>query len=254
MKQPKAVRDFLALLEVACPSLDLVVDHADAADGDWWFDARVSGKLLTVFWSPKSGFGFSTQDEIGFGEKPNEIYVSAEMAALRFAQLLNGAEAGKRPSLGIAELRELFGITQTELAKRVGVEQAAISRVEGRDNLELNTLRSLVEAMGLRLSVQVLAPGILANIEPGKAKEKLNTAAKARVKPIYGQVSFGGKLIPSVTYKNEKPVFLLGRIRNVGIAAGKKASVTRKDKPAIKSSKPRRSRAAAPGKSHGVPK
>jgi transcriptional regulator with XRE-family HTH domain len=170
MKQPLVVRDFISFVGQACPSVKIDVDHADKPDGNWWFDARVNGELLTVFWSPKAGFGFSTQNEIGFGEKPNEIYVSAEMAAARFVQLMRRVGSTRTLSLGIAELRELCGLSQTELAKRVGVEQAAISRVEGRQNLELNTLRSLVEAMGMRLSVQVLAPGVSANIEPGATK------------------------------------------------------------------------------------
>lgn len=185
MKQPQVVREFITLVGRVCPSVKIEVDRADVPDGNWWFDTRVNGKLLTVFWSPKAGFGFSTQDEAGFGEKPNEIYVSAETAALRFAQLVKRAQSGRPRSLGISDLRELCGLSQTELAKRVGVEQAAISRVEGRDNLELKTLRSLVEAMGMRLSVQVLAPGISANIEPRRSVPKAAKTSHAKAKTAH---------------------------------------------------------------------
>jgi transcriptional regulator with XRE-family HTH domain len=214
MKKPQAVRDFLNLVEGVCTSAVLVVDHADKPDGDWWIDAQVNGELVTVFWSPKSGFGFSTLEEIGYGEKPNEIYANPEMAAARFVQLLQQAGSGRTRSLGIAELRVLCGLSQTELAKRVGVEQAAISRVEGRENLELNTLRSLVEAMGMRLSVQVLAPGVSANIEPARANRKLSAATKKRAEAIaramvytrdeskYGTVPFGGGHIQSANTDN----------------------------------------------------
>jgi transcriptional regulator with XRE-family HTH domain len=242
MKQPRAVTEFLTLVKGACPSVGVAVDHADAPDGDWWFDARVNGALITVFWSPKSGFGFSTHDEIGFGEKPNEIYVSAEMAGLRFAQLVKRAGSGRTMALGIAELRELYGLSQAELAKRVGVEQAAISRVEGRDNLELNTLRSLVEAMGLRLSVQVLAPGISANIEPGTARKKLAKVAKAGGKVVYRDMKSRGAH-DNPTGRLVGDVFVHGSAlakRKVGIGS--------------KATKARRSRSAAPGKLQGVTK
>ena len=258
MRKPQAVREFLSLVESACPLAELAVDHADKPDGDWWIDARANGELITVFWASKSGFGFSTQDPIGYGEKPNEVYASAAMAATRFVQLMERAGTGRTLSLGIAELRELFGLSQTELAKRVGVEQAAISRVEGRENIEINTLRSLVEALGMRLSVQVFAPGISANVEPGKGREKLPKAAKTRVKAIYGKVAFAGGHIPSVTYENENPEYVLIRKRYAGFAVVRKAAAKPnaacKDKPAIKAFKPRRSRSAAPGKSQGQTK
>ena len=50
--------------------------------------------------------------------------------------------------LTLAELREARRRSQAELAKELGVQQAAISKLERRADMYLSTLRNLVEAMG----------------------------------------------------------------------------------------------------------
>ena len=238
MKQPQVVGEFIALVGQASPWVTIKVDRADAPDGNWWFDARVNGELLTVFWSPKFGFGFSTQNEVGFGEKPNEIYVSAEMAALRFAQLVKRAGSGRTMALGISDLRELCGLSQTELAKRVGVEQAAVSRAEGRDNIELKTLSSLVEAMGFRIDVRVTAPGVTASIEPGRGKKK--AISKTRLHRQTRETELALRLL--------KP----GKGKKFYFKNATLAKPEPKSRPLA--SKTRRVHTAAPGKSQGLTK
>ena len=51
------------------------------------------------------------------------------------------------------ELRKARKLTQTELAKVLGVKQEQISRLEQRTDLHISTLRRSVEAMGGRLSL-----------------------------------------------------------------------------------------------------
>jgi len=51
----------------------------------------------------------------------------------------------------LAVLRETRGVTQTELAKQMGVRQPSISELERRDDAYLSTLRDYVEALGGRL-------------------------------------------------------------------------------------------------------
>ena len=51
------------------------------------------------------------------------------------------------------ELRKARRMTQTEMAKALGVKQEQISCIEQRTDLHISTLRRSVEAMGGRLSL-----------------------------------------------------------------------------------------------------
>jgi DNA-binding XRE family transcriptional regulator len=58
----------------------------------------------------------------------------------------------------LRHLREKFGLSQAELAQRLEVQQPAISKLERRQNLELNTLRSVVNALGGTIEIIVRVP------------------------------------------------------------------------------------------------
>lgn len=62
--------------------------------------------------------------------------------------------------LQLVEARQASGLTQAEVAKRLGVSQAQVARIEkrGYDAYTLNTLRRYVRALGgdFRLEVRVL--------------------------------------------------------------------------------------------------
>ena len=51
------------------------------------------------------------------------------------------------------ELRKARRMTQTEMARALGIKQEQISRIEQRTDLHISTLRRSVEAMGGRLSL-----------------------------------------------------------------------------------------------------
>ena len=48
----------------------------------------------------------------------------------------------------IAELREEQGMTQQEVADKLGISQPGISQMEAGEEIQLNTLRKLIGAMG----------------------------------------------------------------------------------------------------------
>jgi predicted transcriptional regulator len=58
----------------------------------------------------------------------------------------------------LRHLREKLGLSQSELAARMDVQQPAISKLERRQNLELNTLRSVVNALGGTIEIIVRVP------------------------------------------------------------------------------------------------
>jgi DNA-binding XRE family transcriptional regulator len=55
-----------------------------------------------------------------------------------------------------ADAREGAGLTQTELAARIGIAQSALSRIEaGRTNLTLGMFRRIAEALGVDVALEV---------------------------------------------------------------------------------------------------
>ena len=59
----------------------------------------------------------------------------------------------------LKELRALSGMTQTKVARALGIKQPAVSKVERQTDLYLSTLRSYVEAIGGELELIVKLPG-----------------------------------------------------------------------------------------------
>ena len=59
----------------------------------------------------------------------------------------------------LRELRRARKLTQVRVAKKLGVTQDSVSRIERRSDLLLSTLRRTVEAMGGKLSLVVEFPG-----------------------------------------------------------------------------------------------
>ena len=55
--------------------------------------------------------------------------------------------------LALAKLRRRRGVTQDHLARMLNVRQAAVSKLEGRDDLLLSTLAAYVRALGGTLEV-----------------------------------------------------------------------------------------------------
>ncbi len=57
-------------------------------------------------------------------------------------------DADRTYAMGLAALRQAAALTQVELARRLGVTQAAISRIEQPHDLLLSTLNSYLAAIG----------------------------------------------------------------------------------------------------------
>jgi len=58
--------------------------------------------------------------------------------------------------IAIRDAREEAGLSQTELAARIGIAQSALSRIEaGRANLTLGTLQRVTRALGVSLTLGV---------------------------------------------------------------------------------------------------
>jgi predicted transcriptional regulator/DNA-binding XRE family transcriptional regulator len=62
-------------------------------------------------------------------------------------------DAGRVVGDSLKDLRQLLGLTQNEMARRLGVGQAAISKIESRGDVQISSLAKYVEALGATLNV-----------------------------------------------------------------------------------------------------
>ena len=58
----------------------------------------------------------------------------------------------------LPEMRRLSGMTQTELARALGIRQPTLSRLESQSDMQLSTLKRIVEALGGEMEIVVHLP------------------------------------------------------------------------------------------------
>src|SRR5947208_8212919 len=91
--------------------------------------------------------------------------------------MLNAAALGRR----LASLRQEAGLSQVELANRMGTSQAAISKIESGVNLPtLPLLERFAEATGRSLELRIGSP----------AKTPTRTQLRQRVRAVLGDEPF----------------------------------------------------------------
>lgn len=66
--------------------------------------------------------------------------------------------AALRAELPLNQLRQALKLSQEQIAREMGVSQAAISHLENREDLLVGTLRRFVEAMGGKLELRARFP------------------------------------------------------------------------------------------------
>jgi len=143
------------------PDLAIAIDEPADDRGPWFLDVRRGGDVppVVVEWRPDRGFGVSTPGADEYGSGPDEVYPNLRATFDRVVRLvLSGGRTDPASAVRLAELRQILGISQGELAERAGVGQANISRIEGRDDLKISTLARIVEAMGASLSIRARLP------------------------------------------------------------------------------------------------
>lgn len=91
------------------------------------------------------------------GERSYQEYWAKQMADPEFRAIYEEEAAKKELWLQLVEARQAAGLTQTELAERLGVSQAQVARIEkrGYGAYTLNTLRRYVNALGQDFSLEV---------------------------------------------------------------------------------------------------
>jgi DNA-binding XRE family transcriptional regulator len=154
------------------PDVDLDVDGPSA--GGWYdVDLTAGDWTLRVQLRPQEGVALSTPTpDDAFGGF-DEIYEDADEALARVADLAR-RRAGTVPPMPVQlqRAREASGLTQDEVARALGVQQAAVSRLERRTNPQLESLERLVRAFGGELEVQVVVGGRAFPLRVGSPERK----------------------------------------------------------------------------------
>ena len=70
----------------------------------------------------------------------------------------------------LQELRKARSITQIEVARSMSVEQAAISRLERREDMYVSTLRDYIRALGGELKLVASFPDADIQVHPFEAQ------------------------------------------------------------------------------------
>lgn len=81
----------------------------------------------------------------------------AKMSPQSQARAHRKAEA-YRSEMALDELRRARDLTQESLANALGINQAAVSKIEHRTDMYISTLQAIVKAMGGSLVIQARFP------------------------------------------------------------------------------------------------
>ncbi len=176
-------------------------------EGFWSLDVDLADKHLSVQWSTATGFGISSASKENFAEGPDEVFPSLELAKGRVDKLLGTIERTSPPiGVALARLRERRGLTQQGLAQKLGIRQATISGLERRGDVQLSTLRRVVEGLGGVLEVYGSFPD---------AKYSLNSQSPATLhqsgaecagpSPATGAISVGPNAFESLRIAGTLP-------------------------------------------------
>ncbi len=90
------------------------------------------------------------------GHKPFSELV-AKMSPKAKAEAKRGT-AKILAEMELAELREALAVRQSDLAQMLKTTQAAVSRLERRNNMTIASLKDYVEALGGRLELNAVLP------------------------------------------------------------------------------------------------
>jgi DNA-binding Xre family transcriptional regulator len=141
-------------LKFQYPDIAIELDAPSKKDGSWFIDIRHDDKFVSVEFRPGVGFGITANKELAYGEKSDIVTEDPHDALRKITYfLLSGFASYPLSSLKLRELRLSRDFSQERLAEELNIKQSAISKLERRKDVKVNTLNDVVHAMGGRLRI-----------------------------------------------------------------------------------------------------
>lgn len=86
-------------------------------------------------------------------KKMAELPTNASPGVRASVPMAQSAALAGVPRLRLARVRSLSGMTQLDLATRLGIKQNNISKLEGREDMRLSTLKNYLTTMGGEIEI-----------------------------------------------------------------------------------------------------
>jgi transcriptional regulator with XRE-family HTH domain len=89
------------------------------------------------------------------------------------------AEQGAREDLAemlLSEIRKLAGLTQEQLAASLDIKQPTLSQLESQDDMQISTLRRIIEKLGGELEIIATLPSGRVSLSQFKDPQKFQSA------------------------------------------------------------------------------
>jgi hypothetical protein len=165
---------FAHRLRARLSDAEVALEPPSDPEGKWCLGVWIGERALVIEWWPSRGFGLSSLPAEGQGEGPDEVYRDLDRAFERaMALLVSGGRTVRPREAGLKELRELRRVSQGQLATSLGMRQAAISKIEHREVLDVTLLRRIVASLGGELEIQARFPGYTVRLRPPAGGEQI---------------------------------------------------------------------------------
>jgi hypothetical protein len=173
-------------LSARFPKARVELDPPREEGGPHFLDVALDGQAVVIEWSPQRGFGLSSTPTDDYGGGPDEVYTNGAAVLGRVSELLRIRSRTSPPqAVSLRVLRHGRGLSQQELGCRLGREQSSVSRLEGRRDFYVSTLRDVISALGGHLVLRAEFPDGMVKVltfgdEPEEPPEGPRHAAAPR--------------------------------------------------------------------------
>ncbi len=153
------LRKIVERIQMDYPDVKVELDES-SPDGAVFAEFYRGPFKILAEWRRGFGVGLSAGTDFVFGEGPHEILRTTNEALQRIQELLSTGRSTKAPDeLALDTLRVVRRMSQQELARRLHVTQATVSKIERQSDMYLSTLGRLVGALGGQLELRAKFPG-----------------------------------------------------------------------------------------------
>jgi helix-turn-helix protein len=165
---PSPVARLVAMLETIPGFAPIAVsgpgEHAEV----WNLRVGTQHVNYAIRWTPTRGFGLFLSPPVDpTSDTADETFANPREISVRIRQLVArpGTKSARTP-MTLAELRQLVGVSQSELAAALNTEQSAVSTLENRKDLRLDILEKYVASLGGELVLHARFKDFEVRIEP----------------------------------------------------------------------------------------